>query len=276
MTGEGWREGTTEDHRLSRVMEQRLGARVSFVVWDDPDVEWDRLDHLVVRSCWDYHVKSDAWRRWVDARRTGEARLHNSARLVDWNTDKRYLLELADRGLPVVPTRVLDRWDPAQAARLASAAGWDEVVVKPTISLTSYRTLRLTRDALEANQVAADHYGDASVLVQPFRTEILEGEWSLVFLGGRYSHSVFKSPAAGDFRVQSDFGGTVAERTAPSGALDAAVAILASVPSTTYARVDGVMTGEGFQLMELELIDPVLFNGTDELAERFARAILAE
>jgi glutathione synthase/RimK-type ligase-like ATP-grasp enzyme len=122
------------------------------------------------------------------------------------------------------------------------------------------------------------------VMVQPFLPEIQEGEWSLVFLGGEYSHAVVKRPADGDFRVQHDFGGTV-ERREPEGSLiedarnvlrAAAKATKTAIGDILYARVDGIVRDGGLLLMELEVIEPVLFfSHAPGAAARMAELIVA-
>ena len=113
-------------------------------------------------------------------------------------------------------------------------------------------------------------------MVQPFLSEIPElGEWSLVFIGGQHSHTVLKRAASGEFRVQWEYGGTATTALALPGMLKAAEKILASLPeSPDYARVDGILCGDEFVLMELELIEPVLFLGLGKAADRFVEAIL--
>jgi hypothetical protein len=116
-------------------------------------------------------------------------------------------------------------------------------------------------------------------MLQPFVPEVsAAGEWSLLFLGGRFSHAVRKRPAAGDYRVQWEFGGT-AETGVPANQVIAdAEGVLAAVPGRPlYARVDGVERGGRLVLMELELIEPHLFLGWDaSAAGRLARVIREE
>jgi glutathione synthase/RimK-type ligase-like ATP-grasp enzyme len=116
------------------------------------------------------------------------------------------------------------------------------------------------------------------MLVQPWLGAVIsEGEYSVIFFGGRYSHCVAKRPKTGDFRVQPDHGGTTEPADLPDGALTLAEAALAAAPvSATYARVDLIRGNDGaLQLMEMELIEPALFlHCVPEAKARFAEAIL--
>jgi hypothetical protein len=101
-----------------------------------------------------------------------------------------------------------------------------------------------------------------------------EGEWSLMFFGGKFSHAVLKTPLPGDFRVQSDFGGKSRSAEPPAFVLECAVRAVQAVTPTLYARVDGVVNQAQFRIMELELIEPALFLSSHPAApERFADAI---
>lgn len=203
-----------------------------------------RYDAAVLRSTWDYHRKPEAFAKWVRAQKN----LLNGAKVVLWNMDKSYLKAL---GVPIVPTV----WVPRE---------WKEVVLKPTVSAGAWRTQRLAGGGL---------------MIQPFLPEVQRnGEWSLIYIAGRFSHAVLKRPRRGDFRVQSDFGGSVeAARPSPK-TLRAAERALSSVPGRwLYARVDGFLIKGRFLLSEIELIEPSLFLKWGKNAARdFARAIMVE
>jgi glutathione synthase/RimK-type ligase-like ATP-grasp enzyme len=152
-----------------------------------------------------------------------------------------------------------------------------ELIVKPTVSGTAWHTVRGRAGEPAFEAALATLPQDFSYLVQPFLAEVLdEGEWSLLFFGGHYSHAVIKRPAAGDFRVQSDFGGTSELAEPPAHVLASARRALAATAAlghadVAYARVDGVVAGGRFRLMELEMIEPYLHLGVrPEAAERFA------
>jgi glutathione synthase/RimK-type ligase-like ATP-grasp enzyme len=154
-----------------------------------------------------------------------------------------------------------------------------EIVVKPTQSAGAWRTLRINRDnAVDHEAELGEWRAKQTFLAQAFMPEIVsEGEWSLVFFDGEYSHSLLKRAKHGDFRVQSDHGGTVEAQTATLAMQDQAQSILRSLKAMPlYARVDGVIRDGQFMLMELELIEPELFLEVDtRAAARFASAIQA-
>jgi len=266
------------DDRLAVEELRRRGARVEPAVWNDSQVRWSAYDRVVIRSCWDYHLRPDAFLGWLERLEEERAPLWNPAPVVRGNVDKAYLAGLAAAGLPVVPTVRLERGEPADLAALLDRKGWAEAVVKPSVSASAFRTLRVGRgDAGAAQAKLEELLASSGALVQPFLPEIQSGgEWSLIFLGGRYSHAVLKRPKSGDFRVQQELGGS-ADPTVPShGLIEQARRVVETIPGPwLYARVDGLEIGGTFTLMELELTEPSLFLGTDERAPaRFAEAIL--
>jgi hypothetical protein len=272
----------TDDDQLLVDALSRVGANAEPTVWSDPDVDWCSYDAIVVRSCWDYFLRPAEFLAWLARLEAQGAPLFNTVDVVRWNSDKTYLRDLEARGVPIVPTRWIARDERPSLSDLRRDTGWSELVVKPAISGSAHETWRSSSPA-SADDDARLHRMTASgdVLVQPFVSGIAEhGEWSIVFIGGEYSHSVLKRPRSGEFRVQIEHGGTFASLQPPTGVLRQAAAALAAAPDadepTLYARVDGCVIDGTFVLMELELIEPVLFLGTSSgAADRLALAILA-
>ncbi len=268
----------SNDDRLAAAELTRLGAEVDAAVWDDPGVRWASYDRVVIRSCWDYHLRPGAFLEWLARLEGNGVSLWNPAPVVRANVDKGYLVDLAVASMPVVPTMRLERGEKADLAGLLVQRGWEEAVVKPSVSASAFRTRRVRREDAAATQAELEEMLAASgVLVQRFLPEIqTRGEWSFIFLGGEYSHAVLKRPKTGDFRVQEELGGSsVLERPAPA-LTEQARAVAETIPNAwLYARVDGVEIEGVFTLMELELIEPLLFLGWDPQAPaRFAQAIL--
>lgn len=246
------------------------------VVWDDEAVDWRAYDAVVVRSCWDYHLAPARFRAWVDLLDEAGVTLWNPPALLRWNADKHYLLDLERAGIPVVPTAWLRRADAEQLPEFLGGLAWPEVVMKPAVSASAFRTVRVRCDRRDRALAAARHileHGD--LLVQPFlETVVSEGEWALMFFDGVYSHAVLKQPAEGDFRVQQEWGGRDAPATPAAVMLDAAQRAVGLAGASLYARVDGVAHQGAFLVMELELIEPFLFFSSAAAAtRRFADAI---
>jgi glutathione synthase/RimK-type ligase-like ATP-grasp enzyme len=257
------------------------GAEPELVAWSDPQADWAAYDLVWVSSTWDYHERLEQFRAWLRA--VGSVtRMENPRELIDWNLDKGYLRELAEAGVPTVPTI----WTMPRADDLAAevaAQGWSELVVKPTVDLGAFNLVR----AKPEEAAAAVERIDAPAMVQPFLPSLAEeGELSLVYVRGELSHVVRKTPAAGDFRVQSQYGGTYTPAELVPGAeeigrttFDALSAHAAAGDRPPlYARVDLVRDEDGgLCLIELELIEPALFlaEAGEAAVTRFAAEILA-
>lgn len=243
-------------------------------VWTDPSVDWSSYDAVLLRSVWDYHRRYLEFAEWLSQLDKAGVTVLNESDLIRWNADKRYLLELRERGVAIVPSQV------AAGACLREVVGGldgQEIVIKPTVSATAHNTIRGTAGSAVLS-LAMDDLPDDVYLVQPFQPEIQsEGEWSLIFLDGEFSHAVLKHPAAGDYRVQDDFGGTAELLDPPSAVLAGSIAALEAANSRrtpVYARVDGILSNGRYLLMELELIEPYLFLPlAADAATRFATAV---
>jgi len=246
--------------------------------WDAPHVRWEGYDALVVRSTWDYHRRPESFRRWLDGLGALGARVWNPVPLLRWNMDKRYLAGLAGR-LPVVPGELVEAGSGATLVSILERRGWRAAVVKPTISASGEDTWRTGVDRASADaERFQELLGRGAVLVQPFVEQVVrEGEWSLVYFRGSFSHAILKRPRDGEFRVQSQHGGRSEPAGPPPALLAQSERVLAQVREPwLYARVDGCVVDGTFLLMELEMLEPALELWADPgAAHRFADAVLA-
>ena len=267
-----------DDAPAARALEAR-GATVVPLPWDARDVAWPSFDAAVIRSTWDYHLHAARYEQWLRDRAADGTRLWNPPDAVLGNLHKRYLAEFERQGVPIVPTAFLRAGEGLALAGVLDALGSDHAVVKPAVSANAKGTWRVSRaSAAEAEPAFHAQARDEDLLVQPYLPEVAsEGEWSLMFFGGRYSHAVLKRPAAGEFRVQEHHGGDAAPVEPPQDMIDQAHAALDACGSDLlYARVDGIRRGGRFLLMELEINEPTLFIGSSPgAADRFADAIMA-
>jgi glutathione synthase/RimK-type ligase-like ATP-grasp enzyme len=264
----------------------RLGIQAEPAVWDDVSVDWSRFDAAVIRSCWDYHLRAAEFFAWVERVESLGVAIWNPPSVLRWNSRKTYLRDLAAAGVRTVPTVWVDAATSDDGDSLVTTLeheGWTDAVVKPVVSASAHDTWKLSRADAAADpahdarleRIAAAH----GAMVQPLVHEIAtDGEWSLQFFGGSFSHAVVQRAAPGDFRVQREFGGTF-ERVDASPTLicQAEAAVLAAPGRTVYARVDGVVVGGDLVVTELELLEPALFLDADHAApDRFAAAIARE
>jgi glutathione synthase/RimK-type ligase-like ATP-grasp enzyme len=267
-----------DDAHLAASLEH-LGVPPVVCVWNDPAVDWSAFDAVLIRTIWDYFKHHAAFLDWLDRLdRLGIPTINDSA-LLRWNSDKRYLLELAQHGVAIIPTQVAST---AVLPGVLAAMPGQSVVIKPSISGSAWHTLRGTIGDAAFAVAVAQLPRDCNYLVQPFVPEVVsDGEWSLLYFAGEFSHAVIKRPAAGDYRVQGEYGGS-AEPAQPDAAIlaaaDRALAAVAAIGHAghAYVRVDGVVSGGRFLVMELELIEPFLHLGAHPAAaERLARDVAA-
>jgi glutathione synthase/RimK-type ligase-like ATP-grasp enzyme len=264
-----------------------LGVDAMPAVWNDHKIDWRAFDAVVLRETWDYSEDRPAFLEWVH-RAAGETRLLNPAHVVEWNTDKRYLRDLAAAGLPIVPTVFLEPGDDAEAWDVPP--GYTDMVVKPAVSSGSRDTIR--HHAEESIAGAHAHTralleSGRAVMVQPYLDAVdTIGETAVLFIGGEYSHAIRKGPllqrdTEGE-RVEGLFVQEQIDPREPTPAeLDAARRIVQHIPGgfaqVLYARVD-LIPGPDQEplLLELELAEPSLFLSHSAGApERMAAAIAA-
>jgi O-ureido-D-serine cyclo-ligase len=285
-----------EDLPPLRVALEQLGAEVATPCWDDPGVDWRRFDIAVLRSTWDYAARIDEFLEWA-ARCAAGTQLANPLEVVHWNTDKRYLADLAGAGVAVVPTRFVSSGSDAEAELaqfLAGGAaslsvghteGFSDLVVKPVVGAGSRDAARYRRadsaQALRHLRRLLDSGRDT--MLQPYLDHVdAHGERAVMFVDGTLSHSVRKGPhlKAGAGMVAM----LVAPEQITSCEIDeqerrAASAAVRAIPFSAplYARVDLVRGVDAAPVvLELELTEPSFFFAhAAGSAGRLAAAVLA-
>jgi glutathione synthase/RimK-type ligase-like ATP-grasp enzyme len=252
------------------------GWSVDTVSWRAADVAWETYDGVIIRSTWDYQDDPDAFLSALSHIEASGTRLLNPLSIVRWNLSKRYLADLERRGVPIVPTAWGDRLDEDRIASLFDAFDTPMLVIKPVVSANAKNTFLLRRGEPAASVAAC--FSKGAYLAQPFVPAIVdEGEYSLFFFDGAYSHTILKTPAPADFRVQEEHGGRIVPVEPEAALLRRSHDVLDAMNERLlYARVDLVRTPENdLALMELELIEPSLYFRMDAGAPaRFAHALL--
>lgn len=254
------------------------GIEAVFVDWTQP-LPAD-LDALIVRSTWSYFEAFEAFDNWLASLTQLSMPVANPPERMRQNLSKRYLLDLQAAGFAIVPTRLISAETAFGPAELAQALqDTPELVLKPVVSASGHATYRVRQPedlgpadwALLQAAMARD-----GLLLQPFVPQIQsEGEWSLVFLGGRYSHAVNKRAAGEQFLIHEEYGGQSRGQTAPAALQSLAEAVVARFAADClYARVDAIWHQDQWQVMELELIEPALYLAQDPAAPaRWAEAM---
>lgn len=239
--------------RLAAPLE-RAGLSVSARPWTQP-ADFDGLDAVTPLLAWSYHAQEPAWRALLARIAQAGVRCVNPVESLIWNTNKTYLAALEAQGAPIVPTLFVDRLTPEAIAEAHARFGAD-LVAKPQVSGGSMGAIRLTQGARFVGGP------EGAAMLQPFLPAVSrEGELSLLYFGGRFSHAVAKVAGAGDFRVQYQYGGAYRAIAASDEMRRAADQVLACVSTPlTYVRVDLIRDrAGGLVLMELEAIEPDLY-----------------
>ena len=255
----------------ARVLE-RGGFAVAARPWNDVG-DLSGFDVVLPLVAWGYQFDVASWHGILDRLEREAAAVINPVPVLRWNSDKRYLEELSAKGIATVPTRFAEALD-ERALEDARAAFGSELVVKPTVSAAAYGTHRLG-----PGEAIPDDVAGRPMMIQPFLKSVMaEGEYSLIYFDGTFSHSIVKRAKTGDYRVQPHLGGTEVPCDPPPGSRKLSEAALAAAPEPpAYARVDLIRLDDGaLAVIELELIEPSLWleHAPDQGAS-FAAAVIA-
>ncbi|WP_288446117.1 hypothetical protein [uncultured Chryseobacterium sp.] len=252
--------GFNENEDLLPFLRNR-GFDITSEIWDDPQVDWTKYDVALLKTPWDYHQKFEQFDRWLDQLESINVKLLNDYKVVRWNMDKHYLQEVEQSGFEIIPSIFLTKGWKEDLSPFFAKLDTDKLILKPCISGGSRNTIVLDKHNTDRDsETVVKLLKEGDYIVQPMMSQIQDGEWSFIFLGGKYSHTIIKKPKEGDFRVQQIFGGTI-EPISPDqrNIAEAEKYISKYAKDTLYARVDGLMVNGRFMLMELELVEPFLY-----------------
>ena len=265
---------------------RETGVDASIVDWDDASIDWSLFDLTVLRSTWDYSTRLSEFLAWID-RIAPATTLLNPQDVVRWNTDKHYLAQLANAGVPTVPSTFVEPGDDVRSSLDAFLArSGDEFVVKPSVGAGSRDAQRYANSESDAALAHAKRLLDAnrSVLLQPYLGRVdAYGETALMFFEGRFSHAIRKGPLLrrGEGPTRALFAAEhITPRDASADEIAVAERTLAAIPFAKpllYARVDLIHDDAGAPcVLELELAEPSLFFAhAAGSAARFAAAVIA-
>lgn len=250
----------------------KLGWQVEIVSWKSKKITWKDYDCVIVRSTWDYQ---DSPKEFIEVLTNihTQTKLENNIEILKWNMDKKYLRDLEDKGIQIVNSVWKEKFNDTEVKHYFDLLNADEIIIKPTVSASAFNTFRINRNNFYTHISILDTiFKNTPFIVQPFINNIIkEGEYSLFYFGGEFSHAILKTPKQNDFRVQEEHGGILKLVQPEEEMKKSAEKILKEIQTNLlYARIDFVRTKENdFALMELELIEPSLYFNMDPQSPQF-------
>jgi hypothetical protein len=250
------------------------------VPWNKSNIDWNDFDVVVLRQCWNYHKNLSEFTEWINKLKKDRVNLWNQQDTILWNLNKKYLFDLEQRGVRIIPSSLVTSMDLVAIKKIADKNGWNKVVVKPTVGAASFKTYLI--DVVRGKtspEVNYKHELSTAVeyIIQPFLPEVVaHGEYSFIFFDKQFSHSVIKKPRYGDFRTQTEFGGQERIIIPDSNLISQARDTVFSIKDDlSYARVDCIDLNGELYLMELELIEPYLFfEYSEQATNKFVQSLI--
>ena len=262
LPGDWYLGNILEDDGLLQNELERQGISSVRVDWARKDMDWSQYKCVVFRTTWDYFDRFEEFSQWLDDV-SKQTKLCNPYSMIKWNMDKHYLKDLESKGIPVTPSRFVEKGSTVNIEDEILKSGWHELVIKPCVSGAARHTYRVNKlNAKAIETVVNKLLKYESFVYQPFLESVLtQGEDTLMLFDGKFSHAIRKLAKPGDFRVQDDHGGTVHDYQPDAEQIEfaeKAMAVCSTLPS--YGRVDMVRDNQGkLALMELEMIEPELW-----------------
>lgn len=254
-------ELSADDMLLINEFESR-GHNASPVIWSDSAIDWNDYDIALIRSTWDYIDRRDEFLNVLSVIEASSCKLFNPLKAVRWNSDKLYLFDLQKLEIPIVPTFKAAGRDLKVLAESFTKNNWNEAVLKPIVGGGGADVYRLnTNEICSKYEALHKRQPDKKYLIQPLVESVMtEGEWSYIYINENLCNVLLKKPATGDFRSHVIYGGSIQSIKPHKDDLQQADTILAKIPfDLLYARLDLVRMGDRLAVMELELIEPILY-----------------
>jgi glutathione synthase/RimK-type ligase-like ATP-grasp enzyme len=257
----------TPDDQLAVNTLRELGHSVEAIIWGCPIEQLKQFAGVIVRSPWDYMDTTEnrtAFMHWITTIADTGITILNPPKMMEWLLDKHYLDDYHKKGINVIPTQYLPKAVDLNLAAEYQSRG-EPFVLKPCISAAGIGLFFI--DSLEtavAKQTAfTEQLKKNDYMLQDFVPEIrTHGEWSLIFLGGKYSHAVHKKPGNESILVHAEQGGSLNFNTQPSShIIEFAKTVFSKIDHTPvlYLRIDIIDTSTGPTLIECEGVEPELF-----------------
>lgn len=249
---------TESDALIKKAFEKR-GYIVHVVSWDDKSVDWKIFDAVLIRACWNYHLKINDFKNWLQYLEIQKIAIWNPAPVIEWNIHKTYIKELQRKNIQVIPTVFLDEHASSNVKEILMKHSWNEAVLKPVIGASAY-CVRKIDIGTNDNEIKRELCEGKAMMLQPFMPEFQKGELSFMFFNGRFSHAAIRKPHNGGFVTNIAKGGKeslVHLDTALITQAEKALSVL-DLP-LLYARVDGIKRDNELIVSELEVIEPHLF-----------------
>jgi glutathione synthase/RimK-type ligase-like ATP-grasp enzyme len=252
--------GLQEDKMLLDFLQAKRWD-VQRVYWADDKINWKDFNLVIIKSPWDYHYHYERFMQWLSGIHDLGIQILNPYEIIRLNSDKHYLQQMEDERFDVIPSIFLESGKQHDLSGMFATFKTKQLIVKPCVSAGSKHTFIVTEyNIVEQTNSINVLTREESFIVQPFVEQIHEGELSYLFFGGNFSHCVLKKPQAGEFRVQLGFGGTIHLQNPSADEIEKAKSFVDRFATgCLHARVDGVMINGKFTLMELELIEPMLY-----------------
>ena len=241
---------------------EKLTLSVEIKDWKDEVYNWKNTKYAIFRNTWDYFEKFEEFNNWIIKTKT-KTKFINCIELVKWNTDKKYLKFLSDKGINVSKTEFINKKSSISLSDLFKKTQFNQAIIKPCISGAAKDTYRLNKSNFHRVEKTFNSLlKTKDMIFQEFLSNItIFGEISLIFIGKQFTHAVKKIAKKGDFRVQDDHGGTVEVYYPTKNEIKFGLNCLNKIPHIShYSRVDIIYdNNDKLSLCELELIEPELW-----------------
>lgn len=262
LSSKKWQNKVTDDILLKQEL-IKSNFNATIIAWDETN-DYSKYDTVIIRSIWGYEEDIEKFEKFLDTLTKNNIIILNSISIMKNNYYKEKQFELLDKyDIPHIKTVFIPK-NTKDIISLVKENIEGEMIIKPSISASGKNTYLLNSNSKRKNIISLNDVNlkfeeinkTTSLMLQPFIKEIDDGEISLIYIDGKFSHAIKRFPS-----VFNENKGITYFADVPKNllALGNRILEIKEYQGSLYERIDVVKKDNEYIVMELELVEPALF-----------------
>ena len=255
-----WKNKVLEDVKLKYYL-SKVGIKTDIISFEEHN-NIEKYEAVIIRSVWGF--SRDSFQTWLDNVHKKNIKIFNNIELIKSNYSKKNQIELLSKyNIECIPTDYINNDVKLKQEICAKVEKYGNIVVKPHISESGKGAFVIPFSSKIKNSVSIEEFLNQKTdtdlfLVQPFYEEITDGEISVIVIDKKVSHIIKRFPGVFDTEKKTV---EISLDIVDKKIIDIAnkIANIKEYSDHLYIRIDFIKTEDRYLVLEIELVDPMLF-----------------